>query len=249
MINTNCQECIFSDPITSSKPCQFDIIDSIKDIKTLKNKNDYYVIENYQCRYCFSKKIKEKNKEILKDIDIVNEIKTRNLIQYSLVIDSRIENNYEQIVGQINKFTIKPRYLLFLSCKTNSSNIESIEKNINKKIKWKIQNFFEDSIDYNSAIRIALDTNKDIKKHQFLWILKPDQLSYCNENKAIEKINYIVNVEQPVCNFIRSKKYVNNNFHNLFMNYATYNHIVKNINSSLEEGIDSLENKTIVYYD
>jgi len=33
------------------------------------------------------------------------------------------------------------------------------------------------------------------------------------------------------------------------MNYVTYNHIVKNINSSLEEGIDSLENKTIVYYD
>lgn len=249
MINTNCKECMFADIVSSTKPCKFDIIESIKDIKNIKEQNEYYVIENYQCRYCFSKKIKEKNEETLKNIDIVNEIKSRNLIQYTMVVDSRINNNYESIVSEINKLTIKPKYLLFLSHSTTSKEIKKIESNISEKIKWKVQNFFQNDIDRNSAIRIAADTNKDIEKIPFFWIVNPDHLPYLNDSKSTEKINYIVNVEQPVCNFIRSKEYLENNFHNIFMSYQTYNHIVKNINSSLEDGINSLENTTVVYYD
>lgn len=250
MINTNCEQCIFSDNADSESPCLFNIIDFIKNKKTITTKNNYFCIQDYQCRYCFSKNVKENNSEILKDLDLINEIKKRNLIQYSMVVDFRDNQNYEKAIEIINSLSIAPRYLLMLCYQETNKNIKNIGSKI-QNITWKVQNFFQDKneITYNEAIKTAIDTNLAIARTPFLLIENANNLEHIRDTQAIEKINYIVNIEQPICNFIRSSKNTETNFYNMFMNYNTYKHIVKNINPSLEEGINSLKDTTIIYYD
>lgn len=250
MINTNCSQCIFSNPVNSDVTCRFNIPSSLKDQKKITEKEGYNYIENYQCKYCFSKDILNSNKHVLEGMDLEEEIKTRNLIKYSLVVDLKDYTTTQFAIQQINSFQIFPKYLLMLFYSDKmKENIEIIKKNLNEKIKWKAHNFLDGDINHNQALKTGTDTNKDISTCPFLWIVKAESLQRLNQTNAIGKINYIVNVEQPVCNFIRSSINTENNFHNMFMNYGTYHHITKNIKPSLEEGIATLENTTTIYYD
>ena len=62
MISTKCSECMFASPIPDSfsNSCSKNIIDHISSIKKItKDSNNFNIIENYACRYGFSKKIYE----------------------------------------------------------------------------------------------------------------------------------------------------------------------------------------------
>ena len=252
MISTKCKECIYSDKISSNKPCSLNIIESIKASKKINVIDEYNVIENYQCRYGFSKKIYDENKQNIKDIDLINYIKHKNLIKYYLVIDFISDKNYcpNTLYESINALSIKPEYISILIQQSNPQKlIDNCNLFLDKSLKWKIHNFLDEDMGIDNAIKVALDTNKVLEKTQFLWINSASDMRYIIENNAIEKINFIANILQPTCNFIRSSVLTSDYPNNLFLSKQTYSHIVKQIDSNLTKGILSLKDTTIVNYD
>jgi len=250
MISTNCKDCIFANPVSSGNPCTMDLINTIKTFKTIEVKNDYNYIYDYQCKYGFSKAQYLENKTDLDKTDIVNTLKQKNLIQYYLVIDLELGEDIVSLCHHINNLSIRPQYVSILSYQDNNTQIINlIKKHIDVNIRWKIHNFLDYNIDHNVSLKVALDTSSILYSMSFLWINKSSYMSYIVESNAIANINHIVNIQQPKCNFIRSQKFLDDNLHNLLLSTSTYKHLIKNVSSSLEEGIETLTNTTTVYYD
>jgi hypothetical protein len=85
--NTSCKNCLFSHEASSDSTCEFNIIDHIKENKTITIKDNFFHIENYLCQYGMSREIYEKNKDELEkqNIDIKEQIKKNAYIKYYLV--------------------------------------------------------------------------------------------------------------------------------------------------------------------
>lgn len=246
-MNTSCQNCYFSDKASSSQACQFDIVNQIKDEKNISIKNDYYYIENYSCRYGFSRTQYETNKKDLEDIDLKQYILEKQLVSYYLIIDHRENISIKNICENINKLQIKPKFISIFCYEANiGPYLDDLNKYLDNKLKWKTHNFLTKTTSTSLAIKTALDTATNLSDINYIWINKSDQIQNLIESNAIEKINYIVNIQQPVCNFVKSK--FSDNLYTVFLNTQTYQYITKNINQMLEDGIKQIDT-TSIYYD
>jgi len=88
MINTKCQQCMFSAPADTSNSCSKNIIEQIQSIKTITQDSDNYnIIENYACRYGFSKHIYEQNKDTWDSEYFNKRLSENSQIRYYLLID------------------------------------------------------------------------------------------------------------------------------------------------------------------
>jgi hypothetical protein len=250
MIGTSCKDCVFSHAFNSVKPCDFDLIDSIKNNRTIEVKDNYNYIPNYRCRYGLSKKTYYENKEKLDELDLVNYIKQRNLVKYYLIIDLETDTKIEELCTYINSLSIKPDFVSILTYDSDmNSLVENIKAHIRSEIRWKLHNLINKDMDHTLALKVALDTSAILDKTQFIWINRSSDMQYISNIDAVSKINYIINIEQPVCNFIGSQILSSNNFHNLWIPISTYKHIVKQISSSLADGIKQLGTTVTAYYD
>jgi len=250
MTATSCKDCVFAHSITSIKTCDFNLIDSIKNTRGIEIRDDYNYIPNYHCKYGLSKKTYYANKDKFEEIDLMNYIRHRNLIKYYLVIDLEEDTNIQELCLYINSLSIKPDFISILAYASDMIDlIEIIKVHISADIKWKLHNLINKDMDHNLALKVALDTSPILDKTQFIWINRSSDMQYISESDIVSKINYIVNIEQPVCNFIGSRTLSSNNFHNLFMSVSTYKHIVKNVSSSLADGIDQIGTIVTAYYD
>ena len=245
-MNTSCKICYFSNTADSDKPCEFDIIKNIKDDKKLSIQDGFYIINDYRCRYGFSRQQYEKNEGIFKEINLKEYILENIPVSYYLIIDHRSEVSVKDLCDSINRLQIKPKFISILCYEANMNPIvKDLEDYLEKGIKWKTHNFLTKTTSLNMAIKTALDTSHDIANIQYLWINKSESISDLVNACAIEKINYLVNIKQPVCNFIRSKN--SDDLYTMFLNTSTYKYITKNINQMLEDGIRSIDTVCVCY--
>lgn len=249
MSNTSCGLCYFADKAGSNNPCKMHIINQIMDIKDVEVRDQYYYIKNYTCMYGFSKKQYEKHKEMLSDIDIENFIRKKSLIKYYLVIDCREDYDIQTMCDYINKLAIPPAFISIIIYETDLSVIvKQLEKLINPTIKWKTHNFLTKDISSSHAIKTVLDTNLTLQQSNYIWINRANDLQTIVDNYVIEKINFIVNIQQPSCNFVRSKNTDKHSIYDLFMNTETYDYLKTKVNPMLEKSI--IDSNTVSsYYD
>lgn len=206
-LSTSCEKCIFSNPVNSDKCCEFSIIDTIKDTKKIDIKNDYYYINNYVCRYGFSKNNKEKLLSDFPDINLIEYSKYNAYIKYYLVINN-IDNPDKilDVCNTIKSLTIKPQGISILTKQDNLPEIiKKAEKILGDSNLWRLHNFFNPDIDFAVGLNVAMSTNNYFKSSNFLWTINDNQLTDMINNKAIEQINYIVNILQPDIGIMQSK--------------------------------------------
>jgi hypothetical protein len=246
-INTSCETCCFAKTSDDNNHCLFNIINSIKDLKKIDIVDKYYYIHDYQCKYGFSKKIFDQNKDVLSDTSkLIDHIKIKNLIKYYLVIDCPYNIDYTTI-SKINNLTIPPSYISFLSHQEISPDmVRTLEKHMKEGIVWKVHGYIDNTLTLGDKLRVALDTCKFIHNAQYIWINHLNYVSSVLSNEIVEHINFVINVEQPICNFLKS--HVSDNIYTTILNTQTYQHITKNIDHDLEKGINTLSN-TMKYYD
>ena len=240
IIGTDCSRCHFSSPVNEKNNCEFNIINSIKDIKEVTEKNGYYYVNNYSCAYAFPK---DKINELLEpfpDLDVIEYSKYRRYVKYYLIInnmDSKEEINH--ICEQINKLTIKPQAISIL---VKSTDMVSLIEECNEKIDhvddmvWRLHNFKNKDISEPMAVHTVLSTSSHLKKCHFIWSLNDTDLLYSTDNKLIENINFIANVIQPPVGILKSKK--SNNYHsNIFITKSNYQNLISQLSQDIDKAI------------
>ena len=130
MANTHCKSCMFSKETNSDNPCDFGLIEIIKDHKEISVVDNFFYIKDYKCNYGFSEHIYTTNPELQKEIDIKNFILDKAKLQYYLVLDIRLLS-LEEIKNEISiikKLDIKPKFISFIS--SNEQKTSDIIKTI-----------------------------------------------------------------------------------------------------------------------
>lgn len=240
MKNTLCEKCYFSQKISSNKPCVFDIPNLIKDNHIVEIDQEYYKIINYSCRYGFSKKIYEENIDKFHNIDMIDYVKTNNIVKYSLSLMVK-NHNPEQIYQKIHQLSILPFYITVI-CYEKAEDLHKILQSSNNYIPYKIHKFLED-MPPPQALHVALETNKN-KIGDLMWILDENGLDYAIDKDSIQNINYTINVIQQPAHYYFSNK-LNSQFNGIFINTHNYWALSKTINYEIENN----EHTNIVSYD
>lgn len=247
MNNTACEKCYFSNTVDSDHPCKFNIIEQIKDTKEITVKNNFYYINEYSCRYGISKDTINEHQKVLKDINIEEYIISKNTIKYYLIINYKSEFEAEKLCNMLNSLPISPQFVSILTYDINPVIIiKDIKEHMSPQIKWKAHNFLDPNMSFGKAAKVALDTKHNLFDIPYLWLLSAENLSYALSAKAIEKINYIVNIQQPVCNFVTSNKATGIN--DLFINSETYHYLTKFHLAPIDTVIENIDTSSI-YYD
>lgn len=247
MIHTSCKKCVFAQESSSDMPCGFGIIDQIKHIKNISVKDNFFYIENYHCKYGLSKDTVKEYSQSFDDIDIKQYVLSQNTVKYYLIIDCRDTRQIHTMCKNINSLNILPQFVSIILYETDVVTvIEQIKKYLNPNITWKTHNFLNPDTSFGSAIKVALDTKHNLLSIPYLWFNSSTDLQSIIDYQAIDKINYIVNIEQPTCNFITSRQ--STGIYNLFINSQTYYYLTKQHLSSIDKIIENIET-TSVYYD
>lgn len=250
MKDTYCKNCLFAKPIDSPETsCELGIIGKIKDSKTLNiDDNNYYIINDYLCRFGFSKKAHNANSEAIKGLDLKKELAKRRALRYYLLIDARGLEDYKAITDKIINSELSPKYVSIL---VDNSDIimkysEEIEKHKSRDYGYKIHCVLEPG---NIAKIVPLIINTNLRKNdtQYLWIADLDTIE--NIDHSIESIEELLHVYQPNCDLITKNSYKNNiSSYGLFLPFEYYI-FIKDKFGSLQKAIESKDNLKIVYYE
>lgn len=240
MKNTLCERCYFSQKTSSNEPCVFNIPNLVKDYHSVTIDQEYYKIHNYNCRYGFSKKIYEENIDKFHNIDMIDYVKTNNIVKYSL---SLIVKNYnpEKIYQKIHSLSILPFYITVI-CYEKAEALHKILQSANNYIPYKIHKFLED-MPPAQALHVALETNKN-KIGNLMWILDENGLDYIIQKDSIQNINYTINVTQQPAHYYFSNQ-LNSQFNGIFINANNYWNLSRTVNYEIENN----EHTIIVSYD
>lgn len=242
MNNTICSGCYFAQDITSETPCLFDIPNIVKEYKTVDTRNNYYTIQDYTCRYGFSKKTYNENIDKFNNIDMVKYVKEQNIVKYSLAIILDKEYDYNDLIDKINKLSIKPQYLTIICFDKGSQLYRLLQSGLEPYIEHKVHNFL-DNITGPQALHVALETNKS-KIGNLMWILHGSHINRVIEHDSIQNINYIINVEQRPAHYYKAS-YIDSNFNGIFINTNNY----WTLSRTADYTIESNSNTLIINYD
>lgn len=250
MANTHCKNCMFSKTADSTQPCEFDIIDIIKDSKELSVVDNYFYIKNYKCHYGFSEKVYESNPELQKIGDLKSFIVEKTKLVYYLVIDIRRLSELEihNKISIIKNLDIKPKFVSFIASSQNQNIkniIDLVNENLNNhSIDWKVHSFIN-SISFNDCINIAAETTvQPINGLQFLVF----DAGEANEliNNVINHIHYtwIITQSGNYC-FVNEK----NNINLLSIHIALYKAVISTNHKDIIEVLNNIPNLDIGEYD
>jgi hypothetical protein len=252
-LSTSCEKCVFSKTANSDKSCEFNIIDAIKDSKKIDIKNNYYHINNYVCKYGFSKNSEQKLLTDFPETNLLEYAKYHAYINYYLVINNMDNpNGILEICNNLNDLTIKPKGISILTRQDDLPDIiRKVEKILGESSLWRLHNFFDPDIDFAVGLNTVMSTNNYFKKCDFLWTINDTQLKDMIQNKAIEQINYIVNVLQPDIGIMQSKL-TKDYLSGIFLTKQNYNglttHIAQLLNVAIKTYTET-ENINISLYD
>lgn len=232
MINTKCKECMFADT-NNETSCAKNIISKIESIKTItKDSDNFNIIENYACRYGFSKQIYDQYKNRWDPNDFESRLLDNSKVRYYLLLDCNEEDlNFDSIVKHIPGLSIQPKAISFMFRNINYRPFNMEYQNFllenYKDIHWKAHNFLENmSLEY--SIDHILSTNaKNNNTSIFLVYNAKDLMSLDNDIQTIN--NNIVLYQYPMIAMIDNN---NNSLYRLAMSFENYK-VAKSLGANL----------------
>jgi hypothetical protein len=242
-MNTLCHKCFFAQTYDSGKACFFNIPDIVKDTHKVEVHDNYYKIKNYICKYGIDKKIYDENIEKFYDLDIVEYVKAKNIVSYSLSLICH-DSSASNVLENINSLSIKPNFI-FVIC-----NNSSISKNLSNKlsqnspyIKFKVHDFLDKEMMPERCLHVALETNKN-NMGNMMWIIDNKDFDVFITNDSIQNINYMINVEQKPAHYYKHST-INSQFSGIFINSNNYWALSKNTKYEIENN----EHTIVLNYD
>lgn len=240
--NTLCRNCHFAKEITADEPCKFGIPELIKDIHSIRTIDNYYVLDNYTCRYGISEKIYQENIDKFTGIDLIEYTKQQNVISYTLAIVLDKDSDYNKVIEHINMLSIKPHYLMII-CNNNGNNIhQALKSSLKTEIKYKVHSFLAET-PLPQNLHTAIETNKNNIGNMF-WILDYNDFIKYSTNDSIQNLNYLINVAQPPVHYFRPSG-SKSNFSGIFINLPNYVILSRTQNYTIEDNNHTI----IVEYD
>lgn len=239
MLSTKCEKCLFANQNNGNEftECSQNIIQRIKDKKTITQEDNFNVIQEYACRYGFAKEIYETNKNELKDIDLLQQIKTNAQIKYYLLLDVDSQHDIDHIIDTLNNLEIKPQFvsLMFRNPELKGFTQQDKELLTSKiNIQWKCHNFTH-PINLQEAIDHILSTNMQISKSSHFLVYDSIDLQ-----KLSLDINYINDIlvlyQKPHIAMIKDFTTLNK----LFMSFENYK-VAKSLGENI---LDILKNES-----
>jgi hypothetical protein len=221
MLNTKCERCLFANSVsdTSSLQCSQNIIDQIKSYKTVTQENNFNVIQEYACRYGFSKDIYEQNKENLKDVDLLDQINKNTQIKYYLLLDINKECNIDNIIETLNNLDIKPQFVSVMFREPDDRRFEEQDKQtfVSKSlIPWKCHNFIEPN-GLQQSIDHILSTNMQNSKSLHFLVYNSLDLDQLSKDILVINNNLIL-YQKPNIAMLKNL----NTLYGLFMSFENY---------------------------
>jgi hypothetical protein len=154
----------YSDDKQNSNPiCSKNIIEQIKNLKKITQEDGFNIIENYACRYGFSKDIYEKHKDTWDPQDFENRLQENSKIRYYLLLDCYDPDlNFNEIIHKIPQLSMPPKSVSFMFRSLNfrpfiQDHQDFLLSNY-KDIRWKAHNFLEE-MSLEGGIDHILSTN------------------------------------------------------------------------------------------
>lgn len=247
MINTKCSECMFAHSVTEDTTnlgCSKKIIHHIQNIKNItQDSNGFNVIENYACRFGFSKQIYEANQDQLSAIDFEARLLENSTIRYYLLLDC-IENiNFDHIINILPNLPVSPKAVSFmfrsLSYRPFNNQHQKYLVSNYKNISWKAHNFIEDT-DLEFAIDHILSTNAKLNQTSYFLVYNASNIDRIQNDVAILHEKLILHQEPMIAAIDQ-----NHTLYRLAMSFENYK-VAKNLGSNL---IDILvQEQNILYY-
>lgn len=248
-LNTSCERCYFASPVDKEKSCEFFIPDVLKDKKQLEEVNGFYYIHNYRCKYGVSKESAEGPLKQF-DVDLKEYAKNQVIPKYELYLKINSGENFEKICENIKKLAIAPQSIhLVFDYDFDVTNVQPTADRVfkNATFRWKLHRFLEEKPDYEQ-LYVCLSTDQYVAKSDFIWILNDTILETCIINDSINRINFIINVEQPdlgILNYRLSE----NHFYGIFMTLDNLDGIWQHEGHDIDQTIKSLYIDNVGFYD
>lgn len=247
--NTNCKKCYFAKETTNHNDCVFGIPSAIKNLKKITVIDNYNYIENYTCRYGISQdvyntKIKDMN------IDIEDYARTRAKPKYILYVHvTGNDINLENVCFNITKLNVTPtKVKISFNKEYDRKNAVAIcEKLLPKSYEWKLH-YFMDKQDDANMLKASLATDNPESYAQFVWILNEQILNYAVKFNLDQKINYIINVNQPDFGLLHTKQ-TTDYFYGSFITVSNLNVLLSNKEYTIGEIIKHNFINNLTYYD
>jgi hypothetical protein len=249
MANTHCKNCMFSNEANSTSPCEFNLIDLVKDNKELSVVDNFFYIKNYKCAYGFSENIYTENPELQNIPDIKTFIIDKAKLKYYLILDIRklSDNSISNQINVIKTLDIKPSFIsLICSNEQKANNIISNAKDEfkNSGIDWKVH-VFVNSIPLNDCVNISAETT--ISNLQNISTIL---ISDCSDdtlflNDAVNYMHYSFRLIQNDSYCIMKNK---NNLNMLAIYVSLYKSILSTVSKDILHGIDSIPELKIGTY-
>lgn len=247
MINTKCSECMFGNIVNNNNPstgCSKQIIDKITHLKKIVQEDGYNKIEEYACRYGFSKKIYEEHKDKFINGVLEDMIKNNSHVRYYLLLDFYEHTNFDEVLVKLSNLTHKPSAISFmfrsLSFRPFLPNKHTeVCDSLFPNIKWKAHNFLE-HMELNDAINNILATNAQTNYTSHFLVYNAKDIDLLDTD--INTINNdIILYQKPMIAMLQN----NDHLYKFCMSFQNYN-VAKSISLSL---LESVKNETnLLYY-
>lgn len=252
MINTKCSECMFAEPITDNDPstgCSKNIIEKIKNVKKIFQEPDssFNTIENYACRYGFSKKIYEEHKEKFEGDEFDKMIRANGRFRYYLLLDCSDHTiDFDNIISGISQLDIKPSAISFIFRSVSfrpflPEKHNDICNNLFNNTKWKAHNFLY-NISLDSSIDHILSTNSRMNDTSHFLVYDSNRINALN-NDIININNNIILYQKPMVVMTETKI----NLHKFCMSFENYS-VAKQISSNLLDIYKDINETDIIYF-
>lgn len=245
MPNTNCEKCIFSNPVDSAtKACEFDIPEKIT--KEITISNGFNVIKDYKCLYGFGK---EQAKELPLETNVKNLILEKAQLKYYPIVDLRNldKDSIRLAITELNNLEVKPAYISLIVDPNNPDYIYELIKNelICKKWKMHVQ---VDSISFNDCINLILDTNLAESKSWCVLFINYSKMSgdRITINGIVKQLQEIFIIKQENFYGVTDDK---NDLHLLCLNARLYKHLTSVLSNDILQGLSLMKEISLINYE
>lgn len=234
MINTKCKECMFARPNTQpdSITCDKNIIEKIQSIKTIiQDSDNYNVIENYACRYGFSKQIYTEHRDKWDPVDFEQRLLANSHINYYLLLDCYDDvPDLDTIIQAIPRLSIAPKAVSFMFRKLNYRPFNNTHQDFllsnYQNIYWKAHNFLEE-LSLEQSIDHILSTNARNNNTVIFLVYNSKDLESLNQDITTIN-NHMILYQSPMIAMIDD----NNSLYRLAMSFDNYK-VAKSLGENL----------------
>jgi hypothetical protein len=153
------------------------------------------------------------------------------------------------LCDNINKLEIKPQAvsMAFDPDYDMTNSKEICHSTLEKSCDWKLHRFLEHKQNHE-ILSTCISTDERLSACQYIWILNYNTLLSAVANDSINKINFIINVDQPEISILQSKL-CTDHFNGIFLSIENLKGIWTHIDHDIGRAIESSFNDSIGYYD